>query len=209
MKCRIFIRVVVLLCAVIAVALAVVGVFMPFFEMPSTVNSTVQSLNTSLHSPSFNVATEASTLQRFGALIGGPPANSKMTLWKVTYGTSGANNSVDLRDDYFTCYKGNMLIQAAEGVAVVACALGAANLILSIFLFLFSAVVKFPLSVYFFLSAAAAAVTFGLALNLYLHGWCSVPPLQSSEWNLSLGFAFFVISCGVSLIGSVLTLFSD
>ncbi|CAC9498939.1 Amastin surface glycoprotein [Leishmania donovani] len=209
MQCYTITRTCVLLCATIALALAVLGVFTPFFEMPASIGRTVKLLNASVQSPTFNIETDKVTLERFGLLVSGPPANSKMTLWKLTYGSSGANASINLRDDYFTCFQGNMLIQAAEGIAVVTCVLGAANFIMSMFLFLFSAVVKLPLVIYFFFAAAAAAVTVGLTLNLYLHGWCTTPALKTQEWNLWYGFAFFVISCGASLIASVLTVFSD
>lgn len=209
MQCCTITRTCVLLCSAVALALAVLGVFTPFFEMPASIGRTVQLLNATVQSSTFNIETEKASLERFGLLVSGPPAKSKMTLWKLTYASSGAKASINLRDDYFTCFQGNMLIQTAEGIAVVTCVLGVANFIMSIFLFLFSAVIKFPLVVYFFFAAAAAAVTFGLALNLYLHGWCTNLPLKTQEWNLWYGFVFFVISCGASLIASVLTVFSD
>ncbi|KAG5475283.1 hypothetical protein LSCM1_03396 [Leishmania martiniquensis] len=206
MRSSTIIRTAVLLCAVIALALSVLGVFMPFFEMPASVESTLDTLNATIHSPSFDIETDKATLERFGLLAGGPPGKSKMTLWKLIYATSKAGTPVDLREDYFTCFHGNMLIQTAEGMSVVSCVLAAANVIMAIFLFFFSAVVKFPLAMYFFLAAAAAAVTCGVALHLYLHGWCNTPSLKACEWNLSVGFAFFVVSSGVSLIASALTM---
>ncbi|KAG5499202.1 hypothetical protein JIQ42_04014 [Leishmania sp. Namibia] len=209
MRCKTIICTAVLLCAMAALTFSVLGVLMPFFEMPASIESTIQSLNATIHSPSFNVETDKATLARFGLLAGGPPAKSKMTLWRLTYAASGGDTSIDLRDEYFTCLRGNMLIQAAEGISVVACVLGAANFIMSIFLFFFSAIVKFPLAVYFFLAAAAAVVTLGLALDFYLRGWCSAQSLKACAWNVSVGFAFFVLSCGASLIASVLTFFSD
>ncbi|GET89699.1 hypothetical protein, conserved [Leishmania tarentolae] len=209
MRCYTITRSLVLVCATIALAFAVVGVFIPFFVMPSSIVETVNSLNSSIQSPTFNIESGKATLERFGLLASGPPAKSVMTLWKLTYGSSENDTSITLRDDYFTCFRGNMLIQAAEGIAVVTCVLSAANFIMSVFLFFFSPIVKFPLVVYFFLAAAAAAVTSGLTLHLYLHGWCTNTSLKMQEWNLSSGFALFVISCGVSLIASVGTVFSD
>lgn len=210
MACFTAIRVFVLLFAAVALALAVVGVLMPFFMVPSSRTNTVAALNTTVRSSSFSVANDMPTLRRFSLLAGAPPAKSTMTLWKLKYGTAvGNTSSVDLRDEYFSCYSGNMLIQSAEGIAVVTCVLAAANFLLSTFTFAFSAVVKFPLALYFFLSAATAAVTFGLMLNLYLHGWCDDTSLKAAEWDFALGFFFFVISCGVSLISSVLTMFVD
>lgn len=199
------VRVTVMVCSVIAVALAVVGTLMPFFTMSSGVTATIASLNATIHSSGFNITTDADVLAQFGMLVGGAPAGTKMTLWQLTSG----NTTVDLRDNFFTCYSGNMLIQAAEGIAVVTCVLAAADFIMAIFLFLFSAVVKFPLALYFFLSAAAAAVTFGLALNLYLHGWCGLQSLKTTKWDLSFGFVFFVVSCVASLLASILTMFAD
>ncbi|CAM45342.1 conserved hypothetical protein [Leishmania braziliensis MHOM/BR/75/M2904] len=201
-------RIAVLLCAAIALAFAVLGVYLPLFEMPSRIAHAIQSLNASIQRTDFNISTEKATLERFGQLVSGAPAKSKMTLWRLSYGTSRANTSINLRGDYFTCYQGNIFIQAAEGFAVVTCVLGAANLIMSVFLFFFAPVVKFPLAVYLFLAAAAAVVTVGFALNLYLQGWCSAESLKASEWSLSLGFASFAISCGVSLTASVLVILS-
>lgn len=210
MTCYTAVRVFVLLFSIISLALAIVGVFEPFFIVPASRQSTLDALNQTVLSASFDPATDAATLQRFSQLAGAPPAKSKMTLWKLTYGTSQDNRtSVDLRDEYFSCYNGNMLIQGAEGIAVVTCVLGAANFILSAFTFAFSAVVKFPLALYFFLSAGAAAATFGIMLHLYLHGWCDDASLKSAEWDLNLGFICFVISCALSLISSVLTMFID
>jgi hypothetical protein len=210
MACYTVVRVLVLIFSVVALALALVGVFVPFFEMPTSKQATLDALNKTVRSRTFNVTRDRDALARFSQLAGSPPAKSTMTLWKLKYGSAVGNaSSIDLRSDYFACYSGNMLIQAAEGIAVVTCVLGAANLIMSAFTFTFSAVVKFPLALYFFFSAGAAAVTFGIMLNLYLHGWCGDASMKSAYWNLASGFAFFVVSCSFSLIASVLTMFID
>lgn len=208
--CYIAVRVFVVIFSIVALALAIVGVFVPFFSMPSNKQTVVNELNATVSSSTFNVTKDRATLQRFSQLAGSPPAKSTMTLWKLKYGSAVDNvTSIDLRDDYFACYTGNMNIQAAEGIAVVTCVLGAANFIMSAFTFSFSAVVKFPLALYFFFSAGAAAVTFGIMLHLYLHGWCGDASLKSAYWNLALGFAFYVVSCAFSLVASVLTMFID
>lgn len=208
--CYTAVRVFVLIFSIVALAFAIVGVFVPFFHVPANKQTVLDELNSTVSSSSFNVTANKATLERFSQLAGSPPAKSTMTLWKLKYATAVDNTtSIDLRDDYFACYAGNMNIQAAEGIAVVTCVLGAANFILSVFTFTFSAVVKFPLALYFFLSAGAAAVTFGIMLHLYLHGWCGDASLKSSYWNLTLGFAFYVVSCAFSLIASVLTMFID
>ncbi|KAG5501403.1 hypothetical protein JKF63_03216 [Porcisia hertigi] len=200
------IRIFVLLCVILSLVLAVLGVLMPFFETPADISLTIRFLTDLLQSPGFSVSEGRPLLERFGHLVSGPPAKSKMTLWGMTYGSSGATNTINLRDEYFTCYLGNMLIQSAEGMAVVTCVLGTANVIMAFFLLFFPSVVKFPLTAYLFFAAVAAAVTFGFTLHLYLHGWCATPALHASEWHVSKGFIFFVISCTLSLIASVLTL---
>lgn len=210
MVCYTVVRAFVLIFSVVALAFAIVGVFVPFFAVPSNKQAVIDELNATVKSADFSSPKDDATLRRFIHLVGSAPAKSTMTLWKLKYHRAVEGlTSLDLRDDYFSCYSGNMLIQAAEGIAVVTCVLGAANFILSAFTFNFSAVVKFPLALYFFLSAAAAAVTFGIMLHLYLHGWCDDTPLKSSYWNLNLGFAFFVVSCAFSLVSSVLTMFID
>ncbi|KPA73481.1 hypothetical protein ABB37_09801 [Leptomonas pyrrhocoris] len=210
MACYTVVRIIVLILSIVALAFAVIGVFVPFLVVPASKQNELDALNMTVRSPSFDISKDAATLQKFSQLAGSPPAKSTMTLWKLKYGNArDGTTTVDLRDEYFSCYAGNMLIQAAEGVAVVTCVLGVANLILSAFTFTFAAVVKFPLALYFFLSGAAAAVTFGIMLNLYLHGWCGDASMKSSYWDLTAGFAFYVISCVLSLVASVLTMFID
>ncbi|KPI88006.1 hypothetical protein ABL78_2882 [Leptomonas seymouri] len=210
MKSYTSVRICVLIFSIVALVLAVVGVFMPFFTVSSSKQSTLDSIKANVLSSSFDPSKDAHMMQRFIELSSSSPPESVMTLWTLKYGGAlNASAPVDLRDAYFMCYSGNMMIQTAEGMAVVTCVLGAANLILSAFTFAFSEVVKLPLALYFFLAAGAAAVTFCVMLHLYLNGWCDSVSMRSLYWDLTYGFALYVVSCTLYLTASILTMFID
>lgn len=216
-------RIVALIFALAALALAIAGTILPFLHYKDkALLDQFQTLENSIGNVSIVTAGDA-TYYTYLQLSTIPFNGSEMTLWWATlrYPVSATASKVnttgldltssvklELRTSYFNCSQGQLNIQAAAGTAVVSCVLCCANAILAIFMFCVQPVVKYPLGLYAFLAAASAAVAFGLQLHLYLNGWCDAAAMKDAGWTLDIGFILLVISCGLSLVLCFLGMFA-
>ncbi|KEG15049.1 hypothetical protein DQ04_00201020 [Trypanosoma grayi] len=182
-----------LICAVASFALTLAAIFLPFFVA---------------------VRDEAAAAASNANSIGGHNDKAEATLWEMrTWGPpqdgSDSKEVMLLRNSYFTCNEGKIRIQAAEGVAIAAVVVAVTNLIMSGFYIYASAVIRFPLAVYFMLGAVASATVFVLMLTWYSAGWCEAQPGLKEEvdmkWVFGSGWMLAAASCGCSVIGCMVT----
>lgn len=205
MSCLFVLRVVVVALNLIALVMGVVSLFVPYYT-GSFFTASDRALITTVKGGT--LAESDPDMEAYKTLLT-TPEKGTMDLWKVKYEyfeNAYPDKTFNVPAGFLSCSKGSLNIQAAEGVGVVVCVLCCANLIMSIFAFFFSPVVKFPLALYEFLAAAASITVMGLTLSFYLSGWCGQPPLKEM-WKLGGGFALCVISCVMSLASSVMTIF--
>lgn len=203
------IRITVVLLGAVALAFTFLSLFLNLFTISTSYEIEYLKLEESLSNSTFNATSEAgiAMVRRFYELQTLPSKSSTFTMWKANYEyITGTKQSFALQNEYFACEAGQRNIQLVQGIAVVAAVLGAMNIVMSLFLFNFSAVVKFPLAIYFFLSAATAGVSFAMLLHLFLNGWCDEAALKTNKWVVSIGFVALPISMVLSFVSAILSI---